>query len=286
LFLLGHELQARMEVQHCTVIERLIEVTENENLPTWFNKMPQVDNAVVPAWREEALLLKLSIICLELTYKIIIGKAPYCETLVNKWSGKPWYILPQLSISSSSSYTDMKTSLCLCYTNTILSSAVTWIVPSWEFPNAELVDQIHLIWILKVELCWYMPLVSCIRFGNQSSAGICDFGRGLRLWELLTDINPVLAHIVWYNCGICCALLNHASEYVERYRNWSPISKLQRHPILQLLPRLCWSKHFAHLSLFPTCSWILHVSLVDFNGIVEVSQDQIQSNPIQPKRAF
>lgn len=89
LFLLGYELQARMEVQHCTVIERLIEVTEDENLPTWFNKMPQVDNAVVPAWREEALLLKLSIICLELTYKIIIGKAPYCETLVNKWSGKP-----------------------------------------------------------------------------------------------------------------------------------------------------------------------------------------------------
>jgi hypothetical protein len=92
------------------------------------------------------------------------------------------------------------------------------IVPSWEFPNAELFDQIHLIWILKVELCWYMPLVSCIRFSNESSAGICDFGRGLRLWELLTDINPVLAHIVWYNCGICCALLNHASEYVERNR--------------------------------------------------------------------
>ncbi len=34
LFLLGYELQARMEVQHCNVIERLIEVTENENLPT------------------------------------------------------------------------------------------------------------------------------------------------------------------------------------------------------------------------------------------------------------
>jgi hypothetical protein len=89
------------------------------------NLIQQVDSDVVPAWREEALLLKLSIICLELTYKITIGKAPYCETLVNKWSGKPWYILPQLSISGSTNYTDMKTSLCLCYTNTILSSVVT-----------------------------------------------------------------------------------------------------------------------------------------------------------------
>lgn len=154
------------------------------------------------------------------------------------------------------------------------------IVPSWEFPNAELFDQIHLIWILKVELCWYMPSVSCIRFGNQSSAGICDFGRGLRLWDLLTDINPVLACIVWYICGICSALLNHASKYVEKYRDWSPIGKVAKTQSCN-----CYQDRVeANILLIWVCFQLALESFMcplNSNGIVEVSPDPIQSNSTQ-----
>jgi hypothetical protein len=96
-------------------------------------------------------------------------------------------------------------------------------------------------------------------------------------WEILIQFLLALY-------GIFVEYVLHCKQICRKIQRLVSNRKSCKDPILQLLPRSCWSKHFAHMSLFPTCSWILHVSFKLQWDCGSLSR----SNPIQfnPKGLF